>query len=92
MSKCCDICSRFPHSCLLSFYGMLHAFHLGETKNKAVLTGTQLFKAEMSSLPLLADNPENYRVSFCVSILIPVTDYNFLTHFNYARTLLTALR
>jgi len=70
---------------------MLHAFYLGEIKNKAVLIGTQLSKAEKSSLPLPADNPEDHQLPFCVSSLIPVTDYNFLTHFNYARTLLRAL-
>lgn len=70
---------------------MPHASYLGEMKNKAVLMGTQLFKAEKSSLPLPADNPKNHQLVFCVSILIPVTDYNFPTHFSYAKTLLTAL-
>lgn len=51
--------------------------------------GAQLFKGEKSSLPLPADNPENHQLSSSVSILIPVA--NFLTHFNYATTLLTAV-
>lgn len=62
MPKYFHIFTSSPHSCFFSLYGMLHTFCPEVVENKAVLTGTPLFKAEKSSSPFPADNPENQQL------------------------------
>lgn len=77
MSKCFDIFSLSPRSCLFLLQWYAPCIFCRWTENQGHADGNWTLKAEQSSLPLPADNPETHQLSFCVSILIPVTDYNF---------------